>query len=118
VEFTADALAALSAHPWRGNIRELRNAVERALIVCDGELITAKDLSLAAPALSPAATDPAAAPSASSPPDLSRTLADWERQQILGALEKAEGKKARAARYLGLTRSQLYTRLKRHGIDA
>ncbi|PYO57657.1 MAG: hypothetical protein DMD83_08065 [Candidatus Rokuibacteriota bacterium] len=118
VEFTADALAALSAHPWRGNIRELRNAVERALIVCDGELITAKDLSLAAPASSPAATDPAAAPSASSPPDLSRTLADWERQQILGALEKAEGKKARAARYLGLTRSQLYTRLKRHGIDA
>ncbi|HYU16143.1 MAG TPA: sigma-54 dependent transcriptional regulator, partial [Candidatus Acidoferrum sp.] len=118
VEFTADALAALSVHPWRGNIRELRNAVERALIVCDGELITAKDLSLAAPASSPAATDPSPAPAASSPPDLSRTLADWERQQILGALEKAEGKKARAARYLGLTRSQLYTRLKRHGIDA
>ncbi len=46
VDFTADALAALAAHPWRGNIRELRNAVERALIVCDGEMIAARDLGL------------------------------------------------------------------------
>ena len=42
VTFTADALTTLSGHPWRGNIRELRNAVERALIVSDGELIAAR----------------------------------------------------------------------------
>ncbi len=115
VRFAADALAALLAHPWRGNIRELGNAVERALIVCEGELITAKDLGLSAPAPSSAGPDQAAS-ATSTAPGISQTLADWERQQILDALEKAEGKKARAARYLGLTRSQLYTRLKRHGI--
>ena len=113
-DFTADALAALAAHPWRGNIRELRNAVERALIICDGELITARDLGLSAPAAS-AAADPVEPPAVAARP---RTLADLEREQILEALDKAEGKKARAARFLGLTRSQLYTRLKRHGIGA
>jgi transcriptional regulator with GAF, ATPase, and Fis domain len=115
VDFTADALAMLAAHPWRGNIRELRNAVERALIVCDGELITARDLALSAPA-SAAAAGPAEPPPVSTVPARPRTLADLEREQILEALDKAEGKKARAARLLGLTRSQLYTRLERHGI--
>ena len=116
VTFTADALAALSSHPWRGNIRELRNAVERALIVSDGEQITSKDLALSAVVASITA-DPADVPTPSTT-GVPRTLADLEREQILDALGKAEGKKARAARYLGLSRSQLYTKLKRHGIGA
>jgi DNA-binding NtrC family response regulator len=113
VRFTDDAVAALIAHPWRGNIRELRNAVERALIVCDGELIRARDLGLSAHAPGAAAGESTEPPAASA---RLRTLADVEREQIRVALDRAEGKKARAARSLGLTRSQLYTRLKRHRI--
>jgi transcriptional regulator with GAF, ATPase, and Fis domain len=111
--FADDAVAALTSHPWRGNIRELRNAVERALIVCDGELITARDLGLSAPAPSAGPGESMEPPGA---PPRPPTLADVEREQILAALGRAEGKKARAARLLGLTRSQLYTRLKRHQI--
>src|SRR5204863_3010593 len=97
VTFTADALAALSAHPWRGNIRELRNAVERALIVSEGELITSKDLALS-PAAASIAGDRVDAPTPSTA-GAPRMLADLEREQIVDALGKAEGKKARAARY-------------------
>jgi transcriptional regulator with GAF, ATPase, and Fis domain len=57
----------------------------------------------------------AAGPGAGGVP-LAETVGQWERQQILEALRRAEGTKARAARYVGLTRAQLYTRLKRHGI--
>ncbi|HYB43472.1 MAG TPA: sigma 54-interacting transcriptional regulator [Candidatus Methylomirabilis sp.] len=116
VAFSDDALAALSAHPWRGNVRELRNAVERALIVSEGDRVTASDLGLSLPEPGPGMPAVDAPPPPPASPDLPGTLAEWERRQIVDALGRAEGKKARAARYLGLTRSQLYTRLKRHGI--
>jgi transcriptional regulator with GAF, ATPase, and Fis domain len=104
-----DARAALLDHPWPGNIRELANAVERALIVSDGSLLTADQLGLVAA--------PAPRREAPETPEAPRSLPDWERQLVVDAVARAKGNKSRAARLLGLTRSQLYTRMKRFGLD-
>jgi len=104
-----DARKALLSHPWPGNIRELQNAIERALIVSDGGLITAAQLGLtgkpeAETALPGVITD--------------ESLAALERRTIEAALARAKGNKSRAAAVLGLTRTQLYTRLRRLGVSA
>jgi Nif-specific regulatory protein len=115
VTLSRDACEVLRQHPWPGNIRELQNAIERALITCEGTLITAAHLGLAAPSGRAA---PAAAPAAPPPAEATRaSLEAIERNAILDALGRAHGNKSRAATLLGLTRFQLYTRLKRHGIE-
>lgn len=108
-----DACEVLRRHPWPGNIRELQNAIERSLITSEGTLVTAAHLALRpvpAAALPAAAPPPAAAPASGS-------LQDLERTAVLEALQRTHGHKARAAALLGLTRFQLYTRLKRYRID-
>ena len=102
------AREALLAYPWPGNVRELRNAIERAIILCDGGLITAEHLPLAGSELArPGAAG--LAPGSS--------LEDVERHLVENALKETRNNKARAARLLGITRAQLYTRLQRYGIN-
>jgi two-component system response regulator HydG len=84
-------------------VRELQNALERAVILCDGELITAEHLSLQVS-------------SVVAPRRLPR-LSDVERQTIEQVLSESEGNKSKAARRLGITRTQLYCRLRKHGLD-
>jgi two-component system response regulator AtoC len=105
-----DACDLLLHHPWPGNIRELQNAIERSLITSEGTLVTAAHLAL------PAAPAPAGAPPAATATGPG-SLQDLERQAILDALQRTHGHKARAAAHLGLTRFQLYTRLKRYQIE-
>jgi len=113
-----DARELLMTYPWPGNIRELQNAIERALIVSDAGLITAAQLGLTPPRL----------PSGEAPhPDVptpsrvtshhaaEATLRELERHAIADALAKAKGNKTAAATALGITRMQLYTKLKRLG---
>jgi len=117
VTLSRDACEVLRRHPWPGNIRELQNAIERALITCDGTLVTAAHLGIppSAELAAPAALAALAAPPL---PDAARgSLEDMERNAILDAMARAHGHKSRAAALLGLTRFQLYTRLKRHGIE-
>jgi two-component system response regulator HydG len=114
VGLSRDAREALLRHAWPGNIRELQNAVERALIVSDGGLISAAHLAL------PARTSPEPAPSGSrspSPPAAGEPLSEVERRLVVDALDRAHGNKSKAAALLGITRSQLYTRMKRFGLD-
>jgi transcriptional regulator with PAS, ATPase and Fis domain len=103
---TRDAREALLSHDWPGNVRELRNALERAAILCEGGLITADHLSLRR-TMPP--TERAAPPT-----DLNIV----EREMIERAMRDSGGNKAKAARRLGLSRTQLYVRLRKYDLDA
>ena len=104
------------AHSWPGNIRELQNAIERALILAEGELISAGQLGIVP---RPSRGE---GPSGTSTPDLApatevRALADLEKHMIVEALRRASGNKSRAAAALGLSRTQLFRRVRRLGLD-
>jgi transcriptional regulator with GAF, ATPase, and Fis domain len=119
-----DARQALFTYDWPGNVRELRNVLERAAILCDGGLIGAEHLALRPPATSapavveerpiePVRTEPVPVPPPTAPGDL-KTM---ERALIERALLDARFNKSLAAKALGLTRSQLYVRLRKYGLD-
>jgi len=115
-----EARQALLNYHWPGNVRELRNMLERAAILCEGGLIAAEHLAFGSPAIradvgSPAATaaPPATPPVAHMPGDLKSV----ERTMIENALKKARFNKSEAAKALGLTRAQLYVRLRKYGLD-
>jgi DNA-binding NtrC family response regulator len=113
VTLSRDAADVLRRHLWPGNIRELQNAIERALITCEGTLITAAHLGIR-----PGSEDvvPPPAPAAA-PAGPSGSLQELERAAILDALRRTHGHKSRAAALLGITRFQLHARLKRLRID-
>ena len=96
-----EALAALAAYPFPGNVRELENILERALALCENELITVDDLQL------PDAEPADAARSAS----LGEMTRDLEKEQIVSALEKHRWNQSAAARALGITLRQLRYRI-------
>ena len=116
VGLSRDAREALLAHPWPGNIRELQNAVERALIMSEGGLITAAQLGVF-PRLERAAASGQPGSAVPSPITAESPLPEVEKRLVLDALSKVKGNKSKAAKLLGITRSQLYTRMKRFGID-
>ena len=109
-----EARARLLAYDWPGNVRELRNVLERAAILCEGGPITAEHLSLTS---EPAAKTAHAATPASTPLE-GGSLDGHEKAQIEKALADARFNKSKAAKALGLTRAQLYVRMRRHGLDA
>jgi transcriptional regulator with PAS, ATPase and Fis domain len=113
-----DAREWMLSYPWPGNVRELKNAIERAILLCDGGLITRDHLP------KPVATPDAApgnghrTPGNGGPaPAETVHLGTMERGMIEQALSQAKGNKSRAAKLLGLTRAQLYTRLEKYAID-
>ena len=114
VTLSRDALELLRRHPWPGNIRELQNAIERGLIACDGTLVTTAHLAIPMPTEEPTAPGQ---PEPVRPAAGSVALEDLERKAIVDALQRTHGHKARAAALLGLTRFQLYSRLRRHRIS-
>ncbi len=113
-----EARQALLDYHWPGNVRELHNVLERAAILCDGGLIVADHLALrdrvavSAPGIVP--TPSAVVPP---PPHGGTDLKSSERALIERALQEAKFNKSQAAKILGLTRSQLYVRLRQHGLE-
>jgi len=102
---TQSARQALLEHDWPGNVRELRNALERAVILADGEPISAAHLRVRCEVKWPAAAT------------LTANLRTVERATIVQVLRECRGNKARAAKRLGLTRTQLYGRLRKYGLE-
>jgi len=105
---TRDAKQALLRCRWPGNVRQLRNALERAAILCEGGLITSDHFSL------DEATPAAAAPAAGAP---ATDLSTVERDLIAQALTDCGGNKSKAASRLGITRTQLYVRLRKYQLS-
>jgi len=106
VELSGEARLALLSHDWPGNIRELRQTIEVAVLGAPTSTIEARDLGLV-----PAAAEP---PASEASPLMS--VSAVERAHILRALVSTAGNKMAAARILGLTRQSLQRRMIRHGI--
>jgi len=101
--FDAGAMQMMLAHPWPGNIRELDHAIERAVLLAQGEQLRAVDLGLRGTS--------AAAPRLEDLP-----LEDVEKMLIQKSLARYEGNVSRAAQALGLSRSALYRRIASYGL--
>ena len=113
----AERLLTLAA--WEGNVRELRNVIERACILADGEFITERELRLCLPPLTAQAPAPQMAAAAAMPPSPDADLlVNVERDHIQRALIRAGGNKKAAAKMLGLSRRALYRRLERLDLAA
>src|SRR5207253_11029026 len=121
-----DALAVLKAYSWPGNVRQLENVIERAVVVAEGPVITADEFPLevrnAVGDLDAEARLEWLGEGAltGGPIGLRAERADRarrERERILHALASANGNKAEAARVLGLARSTLVSRLRKHGLQ-
>jgi DNA-binding NtrC family response regulator len=125
-EVTAEALASLRAYAWPGNVRQLRNCLERAVLLSNDGRITPNELppevmrtnglmmgsqvpvgAMAAPA---AFVDTATSPNTGS-------LRDVEKQQIIAALEKTGWHRGKAAEMLGISPSTLYRRLRDYNLE-
>jgi DNA-binding NtrC family response regulator len=104
--FTGDAEKALVGYAWPGNVRELRNTLERVLIYARGDEIRREDVLAALPH---AAARPA-------PGDAALSLVESERRHIGQVLKSRAGDVEEAARVLGLSRSALYQKLRKHQI--
>jgi transcriptional regulator with GAF, ATPase, and Fis domain len=110
----------LVRYHWPGNVRELRNILERASILCEGGLITEEHISLSVPitVAQAAHAQPArGVDEAATPPTSKDELKSMERAMVEQALQTARFNKSKAAKALGLTRQQLYLRMKRYGLE-
>lgn len=106
LSLSEDALRAIEAHKWPGNIRELENCIKRATIMADGSQVTADDLGLAVPA---GEQDDASL-------DLRTVRDEAEKKAVIAALARSNGNVLRAAELLGVSRPTLYDLMHRLGL--
>ena len=122
-----DALSCLRAYAWPGNIRELRNVIERASVLCTGPVVAAEHLPVekmnrnprtpAEPA--PSVVEAVLAPTAPAPPPSvvpNRSIKKIERDAIVDALDRCNGNQTRAAELLGMPRRTFCKRMKEYEI--
>ncbi|HEX9163478.1 MAG TPA: sigma-54 dependent transcriptional regulator [Thermoanaerobaculia bacterium] len=103
VRIAPDALRAMQQYRWPGNIREMRNVIERALLLCDGAELQERDLSLDTYAVDDEDQEPT-------------TIDEIERRHIVRTLRQLGSNVEATSRRLGIPRSSLYRKLKKYGI--
>lgn len=110
--------AAFASYAWPGNVRELEHVIARATLLCDGDEIADAQLPRATgtPIAATGAADAASATNTATEPV--QTLKEAERRAMIVALQSCGGDKAKTARVLGISRTALYEKIKRHGLDA
>ena len=107
--FKPDAIDRLTAFDWPGNIRQLQNEIQRAVLLSEGDEVAAADLSI---------TDVKASASSSPESDTSFTLLEGvERNAIIQTLKETDGNKLETAKRLGIGRQTLYNKIKAYGIE-
>jgi transcriptional regulator with PAS, ATPase and Fis domain len=112
-----EAMEELRNYEWQGNVRELRNVLERAMIIAKDRFIRPEDLPERIRRVDEGDLSPYALQSSTRAGNLRRILAETERQTIIEALRAAGGNKAKAARVLGIHRTSLYEKMRTHGLD-
>ena len=112
LRLTPEAEAALQQHHWSGNVRELRNVVEQAVLLSQAEVICPSDLALSSLA-GPGGT--AVSPAAAAGEGLSMEAA--ERSLLLQALERSDGNVTAAAKLLAVSRDTVRYRMQKHGLS-
>lgn len=131
MELSPEALALLCAQPWRGNVRELGNLLERAQLSADGPQLQAAHLlpllgdqarPVDATSYVPVVQSPGQAAAAATLEELplqplAQTLAQAERRALQSALAACKGNRRRAAMELGISRASLYSKLQQHGLS-
>jgi DNA-binding NtrC family response regulator len=102
-----EALGALQAHPWPGNVRQLRNVIERAAVICQGRVIHRSDLAQEFQSI-------ANVEGGYVKVRIGSTLEDMERELIARTIEFSDGNKTHAAQILGVSTKTLYNKLERY----
>jgi DNA-binding NtrC family response regulator len=111
IAFKADAIDRLTAFDWPGNVRQLQNEIQRAVLLCEGNEVAAADLSITNVRTSIAIP-------AGEELDTNFTLLEGvERNVIIQTLKETEGNKVEAAKRLGVGRQTLYNKIKAYGIE-
>jgi DNA-binding NtrC family response regulator len=110
IEIEAAALARLRAHDWPGNIRQLRNAIERAALIAPGRVLRAQDL--------PAHVGRARESKPTAVPGLKSSMREYEARMISEALEQNGGNRQAAARTLRVPMRTLYRRMQQLGLSS
>ncbi len=128
--FSPAAIDALRRHAWLGNVRELKNVIERTIILTRAPVIEPQDLRFSEDVRETVKTLPevpahvlAPPPSSTMPTpneafDIRGHVANLERQRVVAAMEQTAGNQSQAARLLGISRNTLSARLKRYAMEA
>jgi two-component system NtrC family response regulator len=106
LHFSSEAIGAIEAYPWPGNVREMENCIKRAVIMTDGSTIAADDLGLSGPAPE------------EEPLNLRQVRDEAEYRAIVKALARVDGNIVKASELLGISRPTMYDLLARHAIKS
>lgn len=115
--FTPEALDALKDHQFYGNVRELENVLERALIFSDGTIIGIDDLDLRGSVSRPGITAKVAPTVSAETSGEAQSLRDMEKNAIIRALQRWEGNRTHAAEELGISRRTLISKIAEYGLE-